>query len=88
MCRIRNETCTGQHRSPKLKRGCLVMFAPSEATTRHVEQRTRFAITMRLSRQCKPLYMRSAFALPTALQSTPLGLRLSCHNELCLSSSR
>ncbi len=42
--------------------------APKDATIRQLEQRIRFAAAMRPSRHCRPLYIRSAFALLTALQ--------------------
>ena len=35
---------------------------------RQLEQRMKFAIAMRVNRQCSPLYKRSAFALLTALR--------------------
>ena len=60
--------------------------APMEATARHVEQRITFATTMRLSRQWRPLYMRSAFARPTALRLGKLLIIMAASRkeELCL----
>ena len=45
-----------------------MLGAPRDATMRQLVQRIRFAAAMRPSRHCRPLYIRSAFALLTALQ--------------------